>query len=113
MNITLNIANDQELRAYIKEMIKGQVLSIAREDILTLVKDEFEKKLKQMDFTDFQKLFNKAAEGHIKGLISKDDLTGVARTMASKYISETMKDKDWDKLIDAAAKKKLNAMLEQ
>lgn len=32
MQVKLNLENDAELRAYIKDLIKGQVLTIVRED---------------------------------------------------------------------------------
>lgn len=33
MKLNLNIEEDKELRSYIKDMIKGQVLSVVREDV--------------------------------------------------------------------------------
>lgn len=44
MKISLNIENDKELRAYIKDLIKGQVLSIAREEIINILKEVAELK---------------------------------------------------------------------
>ena len=40
MKVTLNIENDAELRAYIKECIKGQVLAVVREEFTAMVQNE-------------------------------------------------------------------------
>ena len=49
MNVSLKIENDKELRAYIKDIIKGQVLSIAREDILSILKEALSVKTPNVD----------------------------------------------------------------
>ena len=46
MVVTLNIENDAELRAYIKDCIKGQILAITREEFKNIVTEELEKRLK-------------------------------------------------------------------
>lgn len=49
MKVTLNIQDDQELRASIKDAIRGQVLSIVREELTQTIKDEFKRKLIAME----------------------------------------------------------------
>jgi len=44
MKVELEIKDDKELRAVIKDMIRGQVTSIVREEIKNLVAKEVEKK---------------------------------------------------------------------
>lgn len=44
MVIKLDIQNDKELRTYIKDMIKGQVTSIAREEIKEIISEIVDKK---------------------------------------------------------------------
>ena len=39
MKVTLNIENDAEMRAYVKDCIKGQVLSIVREEMQEMIKE--------------------------------------------------------------------------
>ena len=41
MNVSLNIENDKELRAYIKDAVKGQVMSIVRDEFLEIVKSDY------------------------------------------------------------------------
>lgn len=45
MTVSLKVENDGELRAYIKDLIKGQVLSIAREEIKNIIKEVTEAKI--------------------------------------------------------------------
>lgn len=49
MTVKLNINEDPELRAYIKDAIKGQVVSIAREEILNILKEVLKGKLPTVD----------------------------------------------------------------
>lgn len=43
MNLKINISEDQELRNYIKELIKWQVISIVRDDIKSTIKEELKR----------------------------------------------------------------------
>lgn len=49
MKVSLNIENDKELRAYIKDLIKGQVFSIAREEIMNILKEALKDKVPTVD----------------------------------------------------------------
>ena len=44
MLVKLKIEEDEELRNYIKSLIKGQVVSIAREEIIKIIQDVFSEK---------------------------------------------------------------------
>lgn len=46
MKVTLNIENDAELRAYVKDLISGQVKSILREEIAEIIKTVVHGKIK-------------------------------------------------------------------
>ena len=39
MKVVLNIQDDAELRAHIKDAIKGQIRSVAREEIIAILKE--------------------------------------------------------------------------
>ena len=49
MKVTLNINEDAELRAHIKEAIRGQVISIAREEVVKLLGDILAQKVPTVD----------------------------------------------------------------
>lgn len=51
MKLELTIADDKELRAFIKDQIKGMVLNVAREEIISIIsKAANEKQLASKDF---------------------------------------------------------------
>lgn len=51
MKLELTIADDKELRAFIKDQIKGMVLNVAREEIVEIIsKAANEKQLASKDF---------------------------------------------------------------
>ena len=56
MKIELNLKDDTEFRAYIKEMIKGQVLSVAREEIRSIIAEVFISKYGHASTTDVELL---------------------------------------------------------
>lgn len=49
MTVTLNINNDDELRAHVKELISGQVKSIVREEIKDILREILSKKIQDKD----------------------------------------------------------------
>jgi hypothetical protein len=48
MHLKLKVEEDKELRDYIKSLIKGQVISVAREEIKNIVKEVFTEKSKDI-----------------------------------------------------------------
>jgi len=46
MKINIDLKDDAELRAHIKDMVKGQVTAIAREELKGMVKETLEGKIK-------------------------------------------------------------------
>ena len=47
MKIELQLSNDHDLRNYIKDLIRGVIINVAREEIASTVREILEKKLKQ------------------------------------------------------------------
>lgn len=83
MNVTLNIENDAELRAYIKDCIKGQVLSIVREEFVAIVKEEIERKIKGSG----EKLFERMLKEAVFEVIARD-----RGELIKPYIETAIKD---------------------
>ena len=50
MKVELILNNDTELRAYIKELIKNEIINISREEIQTTVKEVLNKRLETQKF---------------------------------------------------------------
>jgi len=52
MKIELNINDDKELRAFIKDMVKWVVKSVIREDIQEILKEVTQKKIEDKNITN-------------------------------------------------------------
>ncbi len=120
MKVTLNIENDAELRAAIKEAIKGQVMAVTREEITDIVKEEIGKKIKNSDTQYLNRLLADSMKSVIQDILYKDygvgqwSTTWVEPTI-TKYldikVKEALKNKNWDSMVDALAKQKVKDML--
>jgi len=116
MNVTLNIENDKELRAHIKDCVKGQVLSIVRKDFLAIVKEEMERKLKGTDTALFNRMIKDSLLKAIKDILRTDHGVGqwkeeFIKPFVENVVSDAIKGKDWNKLIDTLAKEKVKSLL--
>jgi hypothetical protein len=116
MNVTLNIENDAELRAYIKDAIKGQVLSIVRDEFTTMIKEELERKIKGTDNRNFERMQKGAMEQAIKDILLREhDITGWRNDFIKPYINAILEpliiNKDWRVLIDTLAKEKVKSLI--
>jgi hypothetical protein len=116
MKVTLNIENDAELRSYIKDLVKGQVMSIVRDEFTEMVKEELERKLKGTDKYRFESMLKEAMKDSIQSIMYKEHNVSRWRIEYIKpYVEESIKslvkDTNWDKLVDEAAKKLVAGLL--
>lgn len=116
MNVKLNIENDAELRAYIKDCVKGQVLSIVREDFRNMVMEELERKLKGTDERHFHTMQKAAMIEALKEILYKEHSVSRFNTEFIKpYIEEVLgkavAGKDWGKLAEAIVKEKIRLII--
>ena len=116
MKVTLNIENDAELRAYIKDCIKGQVMSIAREEFTAMVKEELERKLKGTDKFNFERMLRESMKDAVKSILYTEHSvknwgTDYIKPYFEEIVKKSMDGKDWNGLVDEAAKKLLGSLL--
>jgi hypothetical protein len=116
MTVTLNIENDAELRAYIKEAVKSQVLSIVRDEFLQIVKDELERKIKGQDKLYFDRMIRDSMQNAVSSICYKEHNVASWRNdfinpIVSSLVSASLMHKDWDKLVDDVAKEKVKSLL--
>jgi|688.fasta_scaffold447616_2 hypothetical protein len=78
MTVSLKLENDEELRAYVKDLIKGQMMSVIREETLNLVQAELTRKVKGMDIPYFERLVKEALNKH-----TKDYLDSASRNLGA------------------------------
>ena len=116
MKVELNIENDDELRSHIKDAIKGQVLSIVRDEFLEIVRSEISRKIESTNQKAFDYLFNEAMKKAITDLLRSEH--GVSEWYGSfiepivkKHVEDISSKKDWNKLIDQAAKEKIKTLI--
>lgn len=116
MNVTLNIENDQELRSYIKDCIKGQVLSFVREEFQDMVMQELSRKMKGAGTPQFEKMYREAFEMAIRQILYKEHKVSSWNSdfitpVVEKNVKEAIKGKSWDKLVDDLAKEKIKQLI--
>ena len=95
MKVELSIKDDRELKNYIKDVIKGQVISIARGEIREIIKDVFSEKYG--DIKELSQNPERIIREEIRDLIKKDIDTSnygqsnFIRQVAKVEISEIIK----------------------
>lgn len=116
MKVTLNIENDSELRLHIKDAIKGQVLSIVRDEFLQIVKDEIYKKIKGMNIDFFDRMLKESMIVAIIKLLREEHNVkewndSFIRVYINNYLEKIISQKDWNKVIDDLAKEKIKNLI--
>ncbi len=117
MKVTLNIENDAELRAYIKDAIKGQVLNIVREEFLEIVKEELERKIKGTNDYVFKSMQQEAMTKATSAILYKEHNAvnwnhDFIEPYINKKLDDVLRHKDWKLLVDNLAKEKVKKLIE-
>jgi len=97
MNVKLSIEDDKELRDMIKQMIKSQVVSVAREEIREILKEVFNSKY-ALDKERAEKLIEDEARKYVRDRIhslfyenyysNNNALKDMARTEINQKVKE-------------------------
>lgn len=120
MKVTLNIEQDAELRSVIKDAIKGQVMSVTREEITSIVKEEIQKKVQNSDVQYLNRLIGDSMKSVIADILYKEHdvdswhnkwMDPIITKYLDSKVSAALKGKNWDSIIDTLAKKKLQDMI--
>jgi len=117
MVVTLNIENDTELRAYIKDCIKGQVLAITRGEFKTIVIEELEKKIKGSDNAGkFERMHKEATLQAVSNILYREHgVNSYSDRFIQPYVEaildKVLVGKNWDKLVDDLAKAKVRELI--
>jgi len=69
MKVSLNIDNDEELRLYVKDLIRGQMLSIAREELREMTVAELNRIISSKSETVFMQIFRECMQKAITQLL--------------------------------------------
>ena len=115
MTISLNIENDEELRLYIKDCIKGQVLGFTREKFQELIETEFQRKIENSTGDLLKLLLVEAVEKHVRTYLRTLDFSKIAedvfRPMIEQPLQELLVSRDWSTVINSLAQSKLQSLL--
>jgi len=69
MTVTLNVQNDEELRAYCKQMVREQVNGLTRDELKQHITTEFDRKIKGVSEKHLDVLLKDAFKHAIKELM--------------------------------------------
>lgn len=118
MKVTLNIENDAELRAYIKDCIKGQVLAIVRDDFKAMIQHELERKIKGIDERRFEQLQKDAMNSAMQTILRQEHNVSTWNHNFIKPYIESIVDKtlthngtNWNDIINQIATEKIKALI--
>lgn len=116
MNVTLNITNDAELRAYVKECIKGQVLSIVRDEFMLMVIEELQRKIKGTSLPNFEAMTKTALREAVTHVLYKEHKVGewnneFIKPFVEQQVNKAIAGKDWKAMVDALAKEKVRSLI--
>ena len=115
MNISLNIQNDAELRAYVKDLIKGQVLSIVRDEILGFVKDELTRNLKNSTSKNFDYMVQNAINKSVENILYREhDVSSWGKffqPIVEKKVDAALGNRDFKGIVDQIAKEKIKQLI--
>jgi len=120
MKVTLNIQEDVELRAAIKEAIVGQVLAVTREEITAIVREEIGKKIRNSDVQYLNRLIGESMQKVLEGILYEKYEVDTWRTAwiepaITKYldmkVGNALKGRNWDGVVEALAKQKIKDMI--
>ena len=116
MKVTFNVENDAELRAAVKDLIKGQVLSIVREEFVEIIKEELERKLKGTERYVFETYLRDSMKSAITSILQKEHKVGnwnsdYITPIVSQIVNKSIEGKNWDLMVDQLAKEKVRSLL--
>lgn len=116
MKVTLNIENDAELRAHIKDAINGQVKRVIREEFYDITKDLLHRKIASVAQDRLGHLVNTALSQIIhdpNGNYPKADLRAFIEPSLTTMLDSAIKNTDWEKVVSDLAKEKIKAIISQ
>lgn len=116
MKVTLNIQDDAELRLAVKNAIKGQVLSIVREELQNIISEELQRKIKGLNESNFNQMVSSAlVKASADILYTKFNVStwnnDFIRPFVEAKIEESLTRQNWTKLVDDLAKEKIRKLI--
>lgn len=91
MKVELLLADDKELRAHIKALIQAEVLSLARQEIISVLKEVVGDRVAGMDV--IQRLMKDVIKDEVRSALGSSEysIRESARTIAREEVRELLK----------------------
>ena len=114
MELRINIDQDQDLRKFLKDQMKGQIDALAREDLKEYLVTELERKLAaNSDYLDV--ILREIVTRWFNGWNTKERMDRMVSDLFEQYIVNTlgtmMIEKDWTAVVEKLAQRKFESML--
>ena len=105
MKVSLNIENDKELRAHVKDLIRGQVLSITREEMTEVITKEICRKLNSMESFNVERSMKIILRDMARQLLTKWNFKKLIEPIIESTLDEN--NIDLKKLVEQVADEKI------
>ena len=100
MKLELSIADDRQLRSFIKDLIKGEVRSIARGEIKNILVDVVEEKVIPRTPSEMKVVVQDLVREEVRSVLRSgsygkpDKIVTITREIVREFLSEMWK--EWD-----------------
>lgn len=116
MKAILNIENDKEIRLYVKDLIKGQVHSVIRDEFKILIKEELSRLIAGQTGYNLSKTLPDATAKAIRDILQKEHNVSLWNSEFIKpFVEDAMKDAlkytDFAALVNRIATEKIKSLL--
>ncbi len=118
MKLEIEISQDQDLRVFVKELIKQQVVGLIRETFMEVIEKEVNGKIKGMQTSKFEEMIQTALRNqgalYVNNSIyaSKWQETQLPG-MLTAAIEKELKHQDFKKRVDDGVRTQINKLLTQ
>lgn len=97
MDLKLTVSNDDQLREWLKDLIKGQIKSVIREELSLMIKDVAEKKIEcATSFVNIEKTINDLINKEVSNALNlntykENFIKKVARDLITEKVTTILK----------------------
>lgn len=90
MRVTLNINDDAELRDYVKDLIRGQVKSVIREEMSDILLSEIRSKTRKMEIPKMEVMMKELIEKEVRHALGTTSYNSFIQVEARRIIQDVI-----------------------
>ena len=97
MDLKLTVSNDEQLREWLKDLIKGQIKSVIREELGNMVKENSERKIESaVSFANIEKIINDLINKEVSNSLNLKSygdnyIQKIAKGLVTEKVSSVLK----------------------